>query len=102
MRTADCLTCEGTDTCYDCDGTGRCHAEEHDEVGSGCYCSGFGECSACDGTGTCPECEGSCVERALNTGPSLEEAFDKLVETLEVGNTDGGDDHGGKEEPGPL
>ena len=82
MRTADCLTCEGTDTCYDCDGTGRCHAEEHDELGSGCHCSGFGECVVCDGTGTCPECEGSCVERPQPSGPSLEEEFDKLMKVL--------------------
>ena len=26
MRTADCLTCEGTDSCCECEGSGRCHA----------------------------------------------------------------------------
>ena len=60
MRTADCLTCDGTDTCY--------------------------ECAACNGTGICQECEGPYVERPLPVGPSLEEEFDRLMEMLEEGN----------------
>ena len=88
MRTADCLTCEGTDSCCECEGSGRCHAEEHDALGSDCHCGGFGECPACDGTGTCQECEGLHAEKALNADPSLEEAFDKLMETLGLGDTE--------------
>ena len=88
MRTADCLTCEGTDSCCECEGSGRCHAEKHDVFGSDCHCGGFGECPACDGTGTCQECEGLHAEKALNADPSLEEAFDKLMETLGLGDTE--------------
>ena len=86
MRTADCLTCDGTDTCHDCDGTGRCRSEFHAADPDECYCSGFGECAVCDGTGVCQECEGSYAERPQPSGPSLEEEFDRLMEMLEEGN----------------
>ena len=83
MTTANCLTCEGTDSCHECGGTGKCREEEHDTLGSDCHCHGYGECPSCYGTGTCQECEGSYVERPLATGPSLEEEFDREVKALE-------------------